>query len=153
LTFNLSRLSYSEICSIAQLRAAVLALSILWGKKKAPCQGGETEGILHLLTLLLKNERELAFMYLLSLNMNIKYTLMLWLVLGWVTSQITKMFQSHIQKKSVFWSREGALTNAKPTLHQELRPKLNSNQAILLVQPLKLVPMALQYVIVKTKLK
>jgi predicted benzoate:H+ symporter BenE len=92
-------------------------------------------------------------MYLLNLNMNTKYALMLWLVLGWVTSQITKMQQSHIQKKSVFCSREGAFTHAKPTLHKELRPKLNSNQAILLAQPLILVPMALQYVIVKTKLK
>jgi hypothetical protein len=34
LTFNLSKLSYSKICSIVQLRAAILALSILWGKKK-----------------------------------------------------------------------------------------------------------------------
>jgi hypothetical protein len=102
-------------------------------KKKSPMSRRGDRGILHLLTLLLKNERELAFMYLLSLNMNTEYTLMLWLVLRWVSSQITKMHQSHIQKKSVFWSREGALTNAKPTLHQELRPKLNSNQAILLV--------------------
>ncbi len=44
LTFNLSKLSYSEVCSIAQLRTAILALSILWGEKKGPCQGGEMEG-------------------------------------------------------------------------------------------------------------
>jgi len=72
---------------------------------------------------------------------------------GRVTSQITKMHQSHIQKKSIFWFWEGALTHTKPTLHKELRPKLKSNQAILLVQPMKLIPMALQNVIVKTKLK
>jgi len=128
LTHNLSKLSYSEICSIAQLRAAILALSILWKKKKTLSRRGDGD-ILHLLTLLLKNERELALMYLLNLNMNTKYALVLWLVLGGVTSQITKMHQSHIQKKSVFWSREGALTHAKPTLHKELRPKLNSKSS------------------------
>jgi hypothetical protein len=38
--------SYSEICCIAQLRAAILALSILWEKeKKGPCQEGEMEDL------------------------------------------------------------------------------------------------------------
>jgi hypothetical protein len=77
LTFNLSKLSYSEICSIAQLRAAILALSILWGGGGRPLSRRGDGGILHLLPLLLKNERELALMYLLNLNMNAKYALML----------------------------------------------------------------------------
>jgi hypothetical protein len=43
LTFNLSKLSYSKICTIAQLRAAILALSILWKNKikiEAPVKEG-----------------------------------------------------------------------------------------------------------------
>jgi len=58
------------------LRAAILALSILWKKKKTLSRRGDGD-ILHLLTLLLKNERELALMYLLNLNMNTKYALVL----------------------------------------------------------------------------
>jgi hypothetical protein len=59
------------------LRAVILALSILCGEKKRPLSRRGDGGILHLLTLLLKNERELALMYLLNLNMNTKYALML----------------------------------------------------------------------------
>jgi hypothetical protein len=47
------------------------------GGKKRPMSRRGDGGILHLLTLLLKNERELALMYLLNLNMNTKYALML----------------------------------------------------------------------------
>jgi hypothetical protein len=47
------------------------------GEKKSPLSRRGDGGILHLLTLLLKNERELALMYLLNLNMNTKYALML----------------------------------------------------------------------------
>jgi hypothetical protein len=59
------------------LRAAILAFSILWGEKKRPLSRRGDGRILHLFTLLLKNERELALMYLLNLNMNTKYGLML----------------------------------------------------------------------------
>ncbi len=51
-------------------------LHTLGGKKRPLSRRGDG-GILHLLTLLLKNERELALMYLLNLNMNTKYALML----------------------------------------------------------------------------
>jgi hypothetical protein len=59
------------------LRAAILALSILWKEKKGPLSRRGDGGTLHLLTLLLKNERELALVYLLNLDMNTKYALML----------------------------------------------------------------------------
>jgi hypothetical protein len=52
-------------------------LHTLEKKKKRPLSRRGDGGILHLLTLLLKNERELALMYLLNLNMNPKYALML----------------------------------------------------------------------------